>query len=283
MSLHIVVDSSSDITPARAAELGITVVPLTIAFGDQSYRDGIDMTSREFYQRLLGSSTLPTTSMPTLPVFEETYRRLVQAGHDTILSVHLSEKFSGTFQTAMRAAQKVATETGARIEVIDSGNVSAALGLPVVRAATQARAGDDVTTIIATLRSAWERGRTFILLDTLSYLEKGGRIGRAQAFVGALLNIKPILTFQDGQVAPLERVRTRAKALARVGELLREMAPIADLGVVASDEATRAEMVTLARTVYQGEIEEFTFGPVVGTYAGPRSGGFFAVAAPRVS
>ena len=277
MSIQLVVDSSADIDLQRAAENALTIVPLTVAFGEEVFRDYVEIAPDEFFRRMAATSQLPKTSMPPTTAFEDAYRRLISDGATSIISAHLPPTFSGTLNAARLAAEAVTKDTGVPITLIDSGTVSAGLGTPMLHAAKMLRDGATETQLVTYLRDAWQRGKTYLLLDTLTNLEKGGRIGHAQAFVGAMLSIKPILTFKDGVVTPLERVRTRAKALNQFRELLVRLSPLAEVGIVTSDPTTYTEFEALVRTVYDGPIVSFAFGAVVGTYAGPRSGGVFAV------
>lgn len=277
MTTYMVTDSAADIPPELAMKEGITVVPLIVAFGDDIYHDYIDIKPSEFYQRLVHSVVLPKTSMPPVNDFLEIYRKLVREGATCIISVHVSSKFSGTFNAARMAAEEVMQESSVQVRLVDSGTVSAGIGLPVLHGAKMLRNGITPEDIVAAMNSMWQRNHTFILLDTLTYLERGGRIGKAQAVVGSLLNIKPILSIQDGIIVPLERIRTRPKALARIRELVAGVGNIETLAIVASNEEVGREFLDLVSRVYSGDMYQFAFGPAVGTYAGPRSAGIFIV------
>jgi DegV family protein with EDD domain len=277
MPIRLVVDSSSDLDPSRAADYRIAVVPLTVSFGDEIFLDFIDMTPEMFYERLAHSPILPKTSMPTISQFDETYRRLIAEGATEIISAHLSIHFSGTYNVARIAAQTVQEETGIPIHVLDSKTVSAGISLPMLHAVKMIDEGATSDQILTYLNGAWERGRIYILLNTLANLERSGRIGKAQAIVGTLLNIKPILTFVNGEVTPLERVRTHSKAIARIGEFLRDLPPLEAAGIATSDLGVHHELHVMIRTVYDGPIESFSFGPVVGTSAGLLAGGIYVI------
>ena len=208
MAVHIVTDSTSDISRDVIDELGITVVPLTITFGAESFRDGLDLTADEFYQRLQSTKQLPMTSQPPPALFEHAYQHLASRGE--IVSVHLSHKFSGTIETARAAARTVAPD---KITVVDSGLTSMAMGLCAIAAARKARAGGSREECAAEAESVARRVKLLVTFETLEYLRRGGRIGRASAFVGGLLKLKPILTVKDGEAHPVARVRSRQKAL----------------------------------------------------------------------
>lgn len=208
MTVHIVTDSTSDISKALADEHGITVIPLTVSFGQESYSDGVDLTAEEFYARLQLTKTLPTTSQPPPALFQYAYQHLASRGD--VVSIHLSHKFSGTVDAARAAAREVAPD---RITVVDSGSVSMGLGMCAIAAARVARAGGTSAACAAAAESVAGRLRIAVAFETLEYLRRGGRIGRATAFLGGLLRLKPILTVKDGETFPVTRVRSRAKAL----------------------------------------------------------------------
>ncbi len=269
MSVRVVTDSTADLPPALAEELGITVVPLNVHFGSQLYKDGVDITADQFYTRLVASETLPTTSQPSVGEFLETYRALSEDA-DGIVSVHISGKLSGTLNSADQAKQEIGD--GARVETVDSMQGSLGLAMVAIAAARAAQAGGDVDAVVSATRDSIPRARFFGLLDTLRYLEKGGRIGKAQAFMGSLLHIKPLLTVRDGEVHPLERARNRAKGTQRLYDLANEHAPLADLAVAYTttpDEA-RALADRLRPLHPTGDVFVSQLGPVVGTYLGPQ-------------
>ena len=266
MAVKVVTDSTADLPPELARRLGITVVPLNLHFGDEVYRDGVDLTPDAFYQRLVSASPLPTTSQPSVGAFLELYRDLVGGG-DPVVSIHISSKLSGTYNSANQARQELAD---AQIEVIDSLQGSLGLGLMVMQAARAASQGQSLEQVTQVTRQAMGRVYFFGLLDTLEYLQKGGRIGRAQAFLGSLLRVKPILTCRDGEVHPLERAHSRTRGIQRLEELARELAPIQDLGVLHSTTPEEAHaLAERLRPLASGEVVMSQVGPVVGTYLGP--------------
>ncbi|HEX6540488.1 MAG TPA: DegV family protein [Ktedonobacterales bacterium] len=277
MAVQIVVDSTADIPQDRARELGIEVVPLTVMFGDQSFRDGVDLDGPSFYQKLSNSPVMPTTSTPPPALFEESFRRLIAGGAGGILSMHISSKLSGTYSASRQAAEVVTADTGVPIEVVDSDTVSGGVGLPAEIVAREARIGTDLATLKAHAQSLCSRVRIIAVLDTLEFLQRGGRIGRAQAMLGTLLNVKPLIEVREGQVLPLEKVRTRGKALERMGQLVTAMGELESLAVVASDSVVGDQIAKVAETFWHGPIERFALGPVVGTHAGPGAGGIVAV------
>jgi fatty acid kinase fatty acid binding subunit len=277
VAVQIVVDSTADIPRDRARELGIEVVPLTVMFGDQSFRDGVDLDGPAFYQKLSNSPVMPTTSTPSPALFEETYRRLVANGATGILALHISAKLSGTYSASRQGADVVTAETGVPIEVVDSDTVSGGFGLPAEIVAQEARNGADLATLKAHAESLCSRVHVIAVLDTLEFLQRGGRIGRAQAMLGTLLNVKLMIEIRDGQVAPLEKVRTRGKALERMGQIVAELGELESLAIVASDSVVADQITAVAESFWHGPIERFALGPVVGTHAGPGAGGIVAI------
>ena len=268
MTVKVITDSTADLPPALAEDLGITVVPLNVHFGTEVYRDGVEITADEFYRRLVTASRLPTTSQPTPGDFLSAYDEMGQTT-DEILSVHVSAKLSGTMNSATQAREEYGG--ACRIEIIDSLQGSMGLGMLAIAAAEAARRGDSLDDVVTETRAAIPKVGFIGLLDTLEYLEKGGRIGKAQAFMGSLLRIKPLLTIRDGEAHPLERARTRAKGVDRMCELVQAEMPLKDLAVVYTttpDEA-RALAQRLQSHLPQGEVILSQVGPVVGTYLGP--------------
>ena len=268
MTVKVITDSTADLPPALAEELGITVVPLNVHFGTEVYRDGVEITADEFYRRLVTASRLPTTSQPTPGDFLSAYDEMGQTT-DEILSVHVSAKLSGTMNSATQAREEYGG--ACRIEIIDSLQGSMGLGMLAIAAAEAARRGDSLDDVVTETRAAIPKVGFIGLLDTLEYLEKGGRIGKAQAFMGSLLRIKPLLTIRDGEAHPLERARTRAKGVDRMCELVQAEMPLKDLAVVYT--TTPDEALALAQRLQshlpQGEVILSQVGPVVGTYLGP--------------
>ena len=277
MAVQIVVDSTADIPRDRARDLGIEVVPLTVMFGDQSFRDGVDLDGPSFYQKLSNSPVMPTTSTPPPALFEETYRRLIANGATGILSMHISAKLSGTFSAARQGAEMVTADTHVPIEVVDSDTVSGGFGLPAEMVARESRNGADLAVLRARAESLCSRVHVIAVLDTLEFLQRGGRIGRAQAMLGTLLNVKPLIEVRAGQVLPLEKVRTRGKALDRMGQIVSGLGDLEALAIVASDSAVADQITAVAEGFWHGPIERFALGPGVGTHAGPGAGGIVAI------
>jgi DegV family protein with EDD domain len=269
MTVRIVTDSTADLPAALAQDMGIAVVPLNVHFGDEVFTDGDTIHSDEFYQRLVSSSSLPKTSQPAIGAFMETYQQLL-ADADGIVSVHISSQVSGT----VNAAQLAVSELGSNaIEVVDTLQASLALGLIAIAAAKVAQSGGSLAEVVAEAKSASQRARFFGLVETLEYLEKGGRIGKAQALLGSLLRIKPILTLREGVAHPVEKVRTRAKGLERLAAIAAELAPIEAIGVMSSDVAEDSKLIidALTKHIPGSDPVVSRFGPILGTYLGPGS------------
>ena len=278
MAVHIVTDSTSDMSPALIAKYGITVVPLTIAFGSESFRDGVDLKPDEFYARLQTTKQLPTTSQPPPALFQHAYEHLVSRGE--IVSIHLSHKLSGTIEAARAAAREIAAD---KISVVDSGSVSMGLGLCVLAAARLAESGGTRDACAAAAESVAARLHVAVAFESLEYLRRGGRIGRARAFLGGLLRLKPILTVKDGEVFPATRVRSRSKAIDELFALAERHAPIAEM--VVCDTTTPDDTEALAarlRAAYPAVMLHVgRFGPALGVHGGPGMLGIAVVEAVR--
>jgi len=270
----IVLDSTADFPEAPQRFPNWRVVPLYVLFGDESYRDYVELAPPEFYARLRAAEELPTTSQPTPGDFLKTYEQLAE--YERIYSLHLSAALSGTYQSATTAA----SELGDKVRAVDSESASAAiamLGLAIQRRLEQGTTDEAIDTLVGRFR---ERAGLIFTVDTLEYLRRGGRIGRASAWAGQLLHVKPILTIKR-EVIPLKRVRGNQKAMH---EFVKEFtstthdAPTLKVGIAHADAPERAtqlqKMVRFERP--QAEIEVITtLGAVVGTHAGPGTVGFF--------
>ncbi|WP_322796479.1 DegV family protein [Tepidiforma sp.] len=273
MTVRIVTDSTCDLPRELVEEFGITVVPLTVIVGETSFQDGVTITAPEFYARLRGSSVLPRTSQPSVEAFQSAYRSAAAEGAE-IVSIHISSRLSGTLNSASVARETLKHDL--HVDLIDSYNVSVGLGLIVLEAARAAARGAALPEVVATARRAMDRVSVYVAVDTLEYLQRGGRIGRARSLLGSLLSIKPILTVQDGEVAPFERVRTRARAHERILEIASGMPRAKDLFIAHSDLPDLAESAAarLAPSLPHTAIRTAWLGPVVGTYTGPGCLGF---------
>jgi len=264
--IRVVTDSSCDLPAEVSATHRIEIVPLSIRFGDREYADRIDLTPDEFWDKLKTSSDLPETSAPSAGDFRERFASLADEGADGILAICLSSRLSATYQAAVIAAEQTATIP---VKVVDSRNVSMAFGFQVLEAARAATRGDNLEQVEAAALAARDRASFVAALDTLEYLQRGGRIGTTQAFLGGLLNIKPLITVENGVVAAVGRARTRTKALAtlveRAGQLGSRVEEVAILTGDSPDvEAFREQLSTVIPVHLIANI-----GPIVGTHSGP--------------
>jgi DegV family protein with EDD domain len=268
MAVKIVTDSLSDITSDIAQGLGITVVPLTVSFGKESFLDRITMTTDEFYYRLIHDTTWPTTTQPPPGDFVDVYNKLAEET-DEILVITLSSKLSGTYQSALNAKDLVEKEC--RIEVIDSLTVAMGLGLIVISAAKKAQSGAKLDEVADLVRRAMPRSHLIALFDTLKYLAKGGRIGKAQGLLGAMLSVRPILTVKDGEMSPLTRLRSRAAGIDYLYNFVADFSYIEGVAVEHSTTPDDADKLVerLSSLLPKERIYRSTISPVVGTYAGP--------------
>jgi DegV family protein with EDD domain len=269
LPVGIVTDSTTDLAPEVAAKHDVSIVPLSVIFGDDVYREGKEITPDLFYDKLGRAKELPTTSAPSVGDFLDVYREKLKTT-DEIVSIHLSSKLSATYSNACQAAAQLADE-GAKIDVFDSQTVSYGAQFLVTAAARAAASGSTVEEIRKALDGMVERIHVYIVLDTLEYVRRGGRIGRARAFLGTVLRVKPILSIHHGEVHPEERVRTRAHALERVFQLATSYPNVEEIGVAYSTNAQEAEeMKRRLEQAFEGvPIGMARLGPVVGVHGGP--------------
>lgn len=267
MSVAIVTDSTADIPSQLARSRSITVVPLTLNFEGRSLLDGVDIRPSEFYRKLPNATTHPTTSQPSAGSFAETYAQLLN-DHDEIVSIHISEKLSGTYASAVQGADMTDPK---RVHVVDSEVVSMSLGLVTLAATEMVAKGESAASIAERVSAMRDKVQTYFSVATLEFLRRGGRIGRASAMLGSVLQVKPVLCIRDGLVTPLERVRTFDRALDRIVDLSRAVDRGHGLCVIvghadAEDDAERVArgMEDVAETLMIQPL-----GPVVGAHAGP--------------
>lgn len=273
--VKVVTDSASDIPVTIARDLGITVVPDNVHFGQRTYRDGVDLTREEFFIELAKSPVLPTTSQPAVGVFEEVYRQLGREARQ-IVSIHLPAKLSAVLNSAHLAAQSL---PDLEIVLIDSTQVSMGMGWLVIIAARAARQGKNLAEILALVKDTIPRLRLIAMLDTLEYVQKGGRIGKGAALVGTLLSMKPIVQLLDSELLPVENVRTRRRALQRLAEIVTEMAPLEEAAVVhANAPALAHELAEMLAPVHPFDrIPIGQVGAILGTHTGPGAVGVACV------
>jgi DegV family protein with EDD domain len=274
----IVIDSTADFPEAAERFPNWRMVPLYVRFGDESFRDHVEIDAETFYERLATASELPTTSQPTPQDFLSTYEELRAAGYERIYSLHLSAKLSGTHQSACVAAEEIGGDV---VRVVDAETASLAVAMLALALQRRLECGtseDEVEELIGRFR---ERNGVVFTVDTLEYLQKGGRIGRAQAFAGSLLNVKPILAVADGEIVPIARVRGRQKALEEFTKAFTtatEDRAGLRTAIAHSNAPEWVEVLTVMveKTRPSAELELVEIlGAVVGTHAGPGAVGFF--------
>ncbi len=275
MKVAVVTDSTSDLPAAVAKELGITVVPAQIHYGDRVYRDGVDLDSDAFYVRLRASDALPKTSPASVGTFRETYQRLSEQA-ESIVSIHVAANLSATCDMARMAG----TESPSPVVVVDSQSASMACGLLAIIAARAARSGASLSEVEAVAREAVPHTVTFGVFGTLEYLARGGRIGKAQAFLGNALKIHPILAIKAGQVVPVERVRTRSKAVERLCQIVEGLGPFREMAVMKTTDPQAAEDLArrLSSVFPQERMYRASIGPSMGTQVGPDALGVALIA-----
>lgn len=266
----VVTDSTADLGELAALN-NIAVVPLTITFGNQVYRDGIDLSREDFYRKLEASAQPPTTAQPPPSAFAAVYRQLLGAGASGIVSLHLSAKLSGTYNSARLAAQEV---DAPRISVIDTNNATLGLGLLVLQAAEDARTGLALEAIADRAQAAAKNVELFAAIPNLTYLARGGRIGQLQSVLGNVLKIVPIITLRDGEVAEYSKVRTFPRAVDQLVEIVttrilgRGTARVAVLHSVAPELADSVAR-KIEQAVAPAQLIKSCVGPTVGTHTGP--------------
>jgi DegV family protein with EDD domain len=266
--IRVLTDSSCDLPAELLVQHRIEVVPLTIRFGDEEFVDREQLSIDDFWRRLTTSSVPTQTAAPSAGRYLEAFSRLTSSGADGIVVACLSSKLSATYQSAMLAADQ--STSGVPVRVIDSNLVSAALGMVAIEASEAAVAGASLDEVAEVARVASANCRIFAALDTLEYLRRGGRIGGAAAMVGSLLDVKPLISVEDGLVAAAGRVRTRKRALAAVLDRVANNRPeIRRLAVVHSDPPDLDEFLTSLRQVYEDEFFVARLGPIVGSHTGP--------------
>lgn len=268
MTVKIITDTLSDITADIAANQDITIIPLYVRFGETIYRDRIDITSEDFYRRLLNEPKLPSTTQPSPNDFVELYKKL-GAETDEILVITVSSKMSGTSQSAIQAKDLVKNKI--KIEVIDSLQVAMAEGLVVMEAARTAQKGANLAEVVAAAHNALTRIHLVAYFDTLKYLAKGGRIGKAKGLIGSLLSVKPILTIKEGEMAPKTQVRSLSAGLDYMYNFAAGFSKIEALAVEHATTSVEADKLTerLSAIFPREKIVRSVITPVIGTYSGP--------------
>jgi len=268
MTVKIMADSLGDIPADVVKDLDITIIPIHVLFGTTSYRDGVDLTTEQFYEKLVNSKTLPTSAVPSLGTFIEYYEQVAEKT-DEIIVCTISHKLSGTFETASRAAEMVKKKC--RIKVIDTLQVVMGEGLITIEAARAAKAGESFESIVKLIEHNMKRVEPRMAFDTLEYLKRGGRIGAAQAFLGSVLKINPVLCMKDGEIYPFARERSRAKAIESLYNFTSGFSKVDALAV--EDATTPAEADALANRLKEKfpgvPLYRSKVSAVIGVHVGP--------------
>ncbi len=268
MTVKIVTDSVADLPPQVAKELGITVIPILIRWGEELYRDGIDLTSEQFYERLKRSKIPPTTSVPSPGTFAEAYDKLAEETNE-ILAIIVTSRLSGTYNVALQSIGLMKRKC--RVEVIDSKCGAMAEGFVVMKAAKAAQLGASLDEVIEVVRRNIPRADFLATFDTLEYLKRGGRIGKAQAFLGSILRVHPIITLRDGVIEPAGRTRSRAKAIDRLCEFAMSYSHIEEIAIEEATTPDEAERIAERLSVKfpKERIYRSKPSPVIGAHTGP--------------
>jgi DegV family protein with EDD domain len=263
----VVTDSTADLPEDWRARYGIEVVPLKVLFGTETFRDRVDMTDAQFFERLAAATKLPTTSAPSPGDFADVYRRLAES-YESCISIHIGTQLSATAEAARMGAQSA---EGFRVEVIDSETVTMPMAF-LCRVAAESPTLDEAVTRV---NERIPRCRVLALLDTLRYLEMGGRLSRAQAVIGTMLDLKPILLVKDREIKPVDRVRTKARAMTRMVEFFESEGAVEYVGVMHAQSPDEAEQIItrLRPAVGEREITAGQIGCVLGTHVGPKAVG----------
>jgi len=269
MGVRVITDSGSDITQEEAKNLGITIVPVYLRFGDKVYRDGVDINSDEFYRKLLTSPVHPFTAAPSPGDFAKVYEEAAQ-GTEEIVSIHITSKHSAVCNAAL-VGKEVAEKKGCRIEVIDSKGVTMWQGFVAIAAAKAAEAGYNLQQVVNKVHETISQMRALALLDTIKYIVKGGRLGKALSTIESKLPVKLLITLRDGEIRPAKLARTRSKGIDRLREFISSASHTEDLAIVYSttpdDAQTLAEYVG---SLFPNVVPRIVrLGPALGVHAGP--------------
>jgi len=268
MTVKIVTDSSCDLPAELVQELGITVVPLYVRFGEEVYREQVDISLDDFYQKLEHGPIHPVTIQPSPQDFINVYQKLSQEA-DGIVSIHISNKLSGTCNSALQGKEMV--EEGCPIEVVDSQIITVGLGLICMAAAKMAGAGQGLQEVVGEVKQMVPNIHLLGLLDTLKYLQKGGRIGKAKALLGSVLNVKPLITLKEGEVVPAGQVRSRSKGIERLFSFVESTSNIDDLAIAYNTTPDEAQALAerLGSIFTKEAVKVVRLGTTLGVHMGP--------------
>jgi DegV family protein with EDD domain len=268
LTIKVVTDSGSDISPEVAKEIGITIVPVYIYFGDKAYKDGVDIGPDELYKRLVEGPIYPTTTQPMPTDFAKTYNELSKDA-DAIVSIHLPPKVSGTYNAALQGIQ--IAKPNCEVHVVDSSSVSVGLGIIATSAAKLAKRGGNLTEVLEETKKAISQTKVRALLDTLQYLLKGGRITKTKALVGTLLNVKPILTMRDGEMVQAGMARSYVKGIEKLFEFVKNHTSLQEVAIAHSTVPQEAETLKkrIVSIIDKERIQMSRVGSGLGVHGGP--------------
>ncbi|HZW67923.1 MAG TPA: DegV family protein [Pseudogracilibacillus sp.] len=272
MKIAVVTDSTSYIPQEVIDKLNIHVIPLSVNFGEETYAENIEISTDKFYEKLQEEKALPTTSQPAIGAFIELYEKLEQS-YDAVISIHISKKLSGTFETAKSAGNMMEK---LQVHAYDTEYSAMPQGFYVIRAAELANEGQDIASIIQALNELRKNIRAYFMVDDLIHLQRGGRLSGAQALLGSLLNIKPILHIVEGSIVPYEKVRTKKRALRRIVKMLEDDVQTKRVQRVVFIHGNNEKEALKLRDDFQAKYPNIEtmisyFGPVVGTHLGEGS------------
>ncbi len=266
--IKIVTDSSADLSSEILSALDVSVVPLYVRFGDESYRERVDISDEDFYKKLLQGTVHPTTSQPNPQDLVEIYQKLAEEA-EAIVSIHISSKLSGTLNSAFQAKNMLASKCP--VEIIDSQTITVELGSIVIAAAKAAQEGKSLQQVLEATKEAMNNAHSLVLLDTLKYLRLGGRIGKGKALLGSVLNVKPMISIKGGEVVPVGQVRSRSKGIERLVNSVKDATNIQDLAVAYSTTLEDAQAISsrIAPMFTTGKIRLARLGTTLGVHLGP--------------
>lgn len=280
MSIKIVTDTGSDLPAHLAEQHDIHIVPLNVMFDDAVYKDGVDITVEEFNNKLFVEGKLPKTSQPSPADFLNTYEQLLEQGH-SIISIHVSSKLSGTYNSAIQASESIAKPSGQEISVIDSLKASIPITLGVLATANHLSANPSITLdeLSVFAENTLRKCSVYVALNTLEYLHKGGRIGKASALLGTMLRVKPILSLESGEVVPIAKCRSLTQSLQKMTELIAVEGELQSAAVIYNTDTETKETLKAQLLSIQPNLDliETTFGPTIGSYVGPNAIGLAAL------
>jgi DegV family protein with EDD domain len=278
MTIKIVTDSTCDLPQEVIEKYEITVIPAYINFTDGSYLDGVEITRKEFYEKLPDYETPPTTSAPAIGTFARTYKQLIEKGADHILSIHISSTLSGIYNVAVLASEAIENMV---VKTFDSGNLSMGTGLIVEAAAKMAQAGNTIEEITEKIKDIAQRTYTFAALDTLKFLQRSGRVSRMKAGFGSLLQIKPIIRMNMDKIT-MEVARTGKGAVQHLFATLKKLGPIESIALVHTNSPEKAELLRSQASIFFPKVSDaysMDVTPVIGSHIGPGAYGFVIVTA----